>query len=171
MTAAVWPSRDAIFVVAEPIIMTFESFRARPYLCSAGKPTIGYGTTRYPSGVKVTLADKPCSETEGRVYLRYSMGRVLADLQKPGMVTRSPTVKQAAALLSLAYNCGVGAHDGVKGDIADSTLLARFNSGEIQACADQFLLWNKARVGGVLQSVSGLTNRRRAERLLFLAPA
>jgi lysozyme len=171
MTAALWPSRDAIFVVAEPIIMLFESFRGRAYLCSAAKPTIGYGSTRYANGVKVTLADKQCSEAEARVLLRYSMGRVLADLQKPGLVTRSPTAKQSAALLSLAYNCGVGLHDGIKGDVADSTLLALFNSGEIPAAADQFLLWNKARVGGAMRSIPGLTNRRQAERLLFLAPA
>ena len=36
-------------------IKGFEGFRNKPYLCSAGVPTIGYGTTLYPDGVKVSL--------------------------------------------------------------------------------------------------------------------
>jgi lysozyme len=96
------------------------------------------------------------------------MGRVLAGLQMPGIITRPPTVHQAAALLCLAYNVGVGAHDGVKGDLADSTLLARFNAGNFTGAADQFLVWNKARVGGKLVVLPGLDTRRHVERDLFL---
>jgi lysozyme len=169
-TPVVWPGRADIFALAEPIIMEFEGFRSKPYLCPAGVPTIGYGTTKYPDGRKVTLADKPCAEVEARVYLEFSMRRVLGDLQASKAVARSPTVHQAAALLSLAYNVGVGAHDGVKGDLADSTLLARFNADDIQGAAAQFLVWNKARVNGVLTALSGLTKRRAAERALFETP-
>jgi GH24 family phage-related lysozyme (muramidase) len=134
------------------------------------KPTIGYGTTRYPDGRKVSLSDHPCSRIEAKVYLEYAMRRVLEGLQGSGAVTRPPTLHQAAALESLAYNIGVGVHDGIKGDLADSTLLARFNAGDIAGAADQFLVWNKAHVNGNLVAIDGLTRRREAERRLFLTP-
>lgn len=166
-----WPDRAAIFAVAEPLIARFEHFEPKPYLCPAGVPTIGYGSTRYPDGRKVTLADQPCSEAEARVYLEYAMRRVLADLQACGAITRAPTVNQAAALLSLAYNVGVGVHDGRKGDLADSSLLECFDRGDLAGTAFHFLDWNKARVDGVLQPLAGLTTRRQAERDLFLQAA
>lgn len=165
---AAWPPQASIFLLAEPLIVRFEGFRAKPYLCSAGKATIGYGTTRYPNGWPVGLLDKPCTEAEARTYLEYSMGRVLAGLQTPGIITRSPTVHQAAALVSLAYNIGVGAHDGKKGDLADSTLLARFNAGSVVAAADQFLVWNKEHVAVKVVASTGLSTRRRIERDVFL---
>lgn len=170
MPSTVWPPALNIFSLAEPQIKHFEGFRSRPYLCPAGKATIGYGTTRYPNGWPVGLFDKPCTQEEATAYLKSSMGRVLAALQRPGIVTRPPTVHQAAALVCLAYNVGVGAHDGKKGDLADSTLLEFFNAGEVAAAADQFLVWNKARESGVLRVSGGLTSRRHIEREIFLAP-
>jgi lysozyme len=167
----IWPDRAAIFAVAEPLIMRFEEFRPKPYLCPAGKPTIGYGCLKYPDGRKVTLADLPCSETEARVYMEFAMRRVLADLQACGAVTRSPAVNQAGAFLSLAYNLGVGVHDGRKGDLADSTLLECFDRGDLAGAAVHFLDWNKAHVDGILQILPGLTTRRKAERDLFLKAA
>lgn len=166
----IWPERAAIFAVAEPRIIGFEGFRAAPYLCPAGVPTIGYGSTRYPDGRKVTLADKSCSLIEARTYLEFSMRRVLSDLQNSGAVTRPPGINQAGAFLVLAYNVGVGAHDGIKGDLADSTLLAEFNAGNLQAAADQFLAWDRGHVNGALQVIPGLLTRRQAERVLFLTP-
>ena len=112
--------------------------------------------------------DKPCTEQEARGYLKFSMHRVLAELQRPGNVRRSPTLHQAAALLILAYNVGVGAHDGIKGDLADSTLLDLFNRGDISGAAQQFLAWNKTHVDGRLVALDGLTARRRSEQKLFL---
>jgi lysozyme len=166
-----WPDRVAIFAVAEPLIMHFEEFRSRPYLCAAGRPTIGYGSTKYPDGRKVTLADQPCSDSEARVYLEFSMRRVLQDLETDGAVTRAPDINQASAFLSLGYNIGVGAHDGRKGDLADSTLLECFNRGDISGAAHHFLDWNKARENGILQQLPGLTNRRKIEQALFLKAA
>jgi lysozyme len=170
MTAVTWPDRAKVFALGESIIKEFEGFRAKPYPCSAGKPTIGYGSTRYPDGRKVTLADKACSEPEAIVYLEYAMRRVYQDMQACGAVTRPPNLNQAAALLSLAYNIGVGAHDGIKGDLADSTLLQRFNAGDLAGAGVAFLSWNKARKVGILQPVAGLTSRRERERALFLKP-
>lgn len=165
--SVIWPNQAGAFALAQPIIMEFEGFRSKPYLCPADVPTIGYGSTRYPDGRRVTLADKPCSEAEARVWLEHSMRRVWADMQRTGAIKRSPTIHQAAAFLSLAYNIGVGCHDGVKGDFADSTLLDCFNRGDLAGAERQFVAWNKARVGGILQAMRGLTNRRMREQRLF----
>jgi GH24 family phage-related lysozyme (muramidase) len=67
---------------------------------------------------------------------------------------------QLSAVISFVYNVGIGAYH-------DSTLLKLLNQGDVQDAADQFMKWNKA--GG--QPLKGLTNRRSAERDLFLKPA
>ena len=51
------------------LIKHFESFRAKPYLCSASVATIGYGSTKYTNGRKVTLQDKPISEKQATALL------------------------------------------------------------------------------------------------------
>lgn len=157
-----------VLAVAKPLIKEFESYSATPYKCPAGKWTIGWGTTMYPSGKVVLATDYPngIPEDFANVCLVSAMMRVRASL--PPLLTHSPTVNQSAALLSLAYNIGVGVHDGVKGDLADSTLLDRLNAGDVAGAADQFLVWNKAHVDGVLTALAGLTRRREAERTLFL---
>lgn len=166
-----WPAAGSVILLAEPIIKNAEGFSAKPYLCPAGKPTIGWGTTRYPDGRPVTMGDKPVQEIEAEVFLQASCKRVILDLQRPGIITRSPTVNQAAAFLSLAYNIGVGAHDGIKGDLADSTLLERFNAGDLAGAEAHFMDWNKAHVKGVLTTLPGLIRRREKEQKLFRSAA
>ncbi len=161
-----WPADLDVFALAKPLIKNAEGYSPKPYLCPAGKATIGWGSTRYPNGRRVTMADSEIDKSWAEVCLTSAMVRVSDDLKK--VIKRVPTANQAAALLSLAYNVGVGAQDGVKGDLADSTLLAKFEAGDDQAAADEFPKWNKARVSGVLQPLAGLTKRRNAERELFL---
>lgn len=165
--AVIFPSAVA-FILAKPVIKHAEDFRSKPYLCPAKKWTIGWGTTYYPDGKAVTEHDPDCTQAQAENWLTYSMIRVEARL-KPLILTR-PTAHQWAALLSLAYNIGVGTHDGIKGDLADSTLLEKLNTGDTQGAADQFLVWNKAHVDGKLTALAGLTLRRDTERHLFLTP-
>lgn len=73
------------------------------------------------------------------------------------------TQNQFDALVSFTYNLGVGA-------IAGSGLLAKFNAGDVNGAADEFLKWCKARVNGELVTVQGLLNRRKRERAVFLKP-
>ena len=47
----------------------FEGYRAKPYLCPAGVATIGYGSTYYSDGRKVTLEDAPMDEPTARALL------------------------------------------------------------------------------------------------------
>ena len=166
----IWPNRDAVIAAATPLIQAAEGFRPRPYICPAGKPTIGFGTTRYPTGKNVSTTDPVCTYNQAVAWMTAAMGRVLVELEQPNLILVTVTANQMAALLSLAYNVGVGAHDGKTGDLADSTLIAKLNRGDVQGAADQFLVWNKAHVHGVLQALDGLTTRRRAERTLFLQP-
>ena len=58
------------------IIKRWEGFRPKPYLCPAGIPTIGYGTTVYPNGRKVTLQDKAITEQVADQYLRIYIQRL-----------------------------------------------------------------------------------------------
>ncbi|MBX3637244.1 MAG: lysozyme [Rubrivivax sp.] len=69
--------------------------------------------------------------------------------------------RQFGALVSFAFNVGLG-------NLGQSTLLRRLNAGDVIGAAEQFLVWNKGRVRGVLTELPGLTRRRRAERALFL---
>lgn len=76
-------------------------------------------------------------------------------------LTVNVNVCQYVALLSFTYNLGRAAFQ-------RSTLRMKLNRGNYEGAADEFLKWNKARINGVLKPVKGLTNRRFAERELFL---
>jgi lysozyme len=71
------------------------------------------------------------------------------------------TQSQFDALVSLTFNIGGG-------EFAKSTLLGNLNSGDLAGAAEQFPVWNKVRVDGVLQVSEGLVIRRAEERCTFL---
>jgi lysozyme len=56
------------------LICMFEGFSAKPYLCSAKVPTIGYGNCYYLNGRRVSLLDKPITELEA-----FEMFKTIAD--------------------------------------------------------------------------------------------
>lgn len=58
---------------AVEIIKYFEGFRAKPYYCSAGVPTIGYGTTIYPTGEKVKITDKAINGLIATEILKWTL--------------------------------------------------------------------------------------------------
>ena len=133
----------------------FEGFSAKPYLCSAKVPTIGYGSTYYLNGRRVTLLDKPITELEA-----FEMFKAIADKfadKVSKLVTAPVDQNQFNALVSLAYNIGPA-------NFAKSTLLRKvnFNHNDPSIRAE-FLKWNKA--GG--QVLKGLTIRRTAEADLY----
>lgn len=135
----------------------FEGFVAHPYLCPACVPTIGYGCTRYPDGVKVTLQDKPITEERAVELLRVMLQRF-----QDGVLASCPAIKSPALLAActdLAYNIGLNA-------FGSSTLRKVINDGgDNAAISAQFRRWNKA--GGAV--LAGLTKRREAEIALFSA--
>lgn len=134
---------------------SFEGFKTHPYLDSVGVPTIGYGTTYYLDGTKVTMHDPDVTEDQACHLLLAKLGTFSDQVVK--MVSVPINQNQLDALTDFAYNVGPGA-------LHSSTLLKLLNAGDVSGAADQFLVWNKA--GGV--AVAGLTRRREAERSLFL---
>jgi len=162
-----------ILRITLPLLKQAESFRSKPYLCPAGKWTIGYGTTFYPASVPgvggqaVKQTDSVCTEPQATGWLMSTMSHMLDSILK--LLTHAPTATQGAALLSLCYNIGVGCHDGKKGDFADSDLLSAFNAGDMRKAASEFLLWNKITVNGQHVVDKGLTARRQREHDLFLS--
>jgi len=137
------------------LICMFEGFSAKPYLCSAKVPTIGYGNCYYLNGKKVTLLDKPITELEA-----FEMFKAIADKfadKVSKLVTAPVDQNQFNALVSLCYNIGPA-------NFAKSTLLKKvnFNHNDPSIRAE-FLKWNKA--GG--QVLKGLTIRRTAEADLY----
>lgn len=170
-----WPDPLIVHALTKPTIKFWEKFAARPYLCPAQKWTIAWGCTRYPSGKAVQSSDYPMGIQPdfGEVCLTAAISCIETEFCegfgpiKGALIKRDPTAHQLAALISLAFNVGVGCHDGVRGDLADSTLLQKYNAGDLAGAAEQFQVWNKAHVDGVLTVLNGLTNRRLAEEALF----
>jgi len=143
---------------ALPLIMEKEGFRSTPYKCSANHWTIGYGTLM----VDMPKGTKSITEPEARKRLRARVERDWKQLR--GAVDVELNVNQAAALLSLVYNIGIGAFSG-------STLRRKLNAGDYTGAAKEFMKWNKETVKGKKVRSQGLENRRLVERDLFLTPA
>lgn len=156
-----WPDNIAVLTIALPLVKHFEGCRLIPYRDSAGIPTIGYGTICYPTGKAVTMNDEAIRQDKADFLLSYEMG-VKAKAIAP-MLQRPASLHQAAAMLSLTYNIGTGG-------FRSSTVLRKFNAGDIQGAADAFLMWDKATVDGQKVVIDGLHNRRVGERAVFLTP-
>ena len=139
------------------LITKFEGFSAKPYLCSARIPTIGFGNCYYTNGKKVTLLDKPITETEAFEMFKEIADRFADKVNK--LVTYPINQNQFNSLVSICYNIGVSAFQ-------LSTLLKMVNeNAKNPKIKDQFLRWNKA--GGKV--VRGLTLRRNEEAFIYFS--
>jgi lysozyme len=133
------------------LCLRFEGLYLRPYLCPAGVPTIGCGSTRYLDGTAVTLTDPPITREHAMHLLRE---RLLRDFL-PGVLRLAGAIDtpgRLAALTDLAYNIGLG-------NLRASTLLRVVRAGKWDEAPAQFRRWNKG--GG--RVLAGLTKRREAE--------
>ena len=137
------------------LIKGFEGFSPVAYRDMANIWTIGYGTIR---GVK---EGDTTTKEEAEFRLRAELIEYENDVNK--LICVSLNQNQFDSLVCLTYNIG-GAN------LRKSTLLKLLNAGNYLGAADQFLVWNKARLGGKLVPIKGLAKRREAERRLFLAP-
>lgn len=151
-------------------IKSFESLQLKPYFCPAGVPTIGYGTTHYPNGLRVKLYDPAITHEQAEAFFNADIERFEHDVMS--LVTVPMTQGEFDALVSFAYNAGSDIDDDkIAEGLGDSTLLRLFNAGDKQGAADEFLKWNKGRVKGKRVELAGLTRRRNAERSMFLGVA
>jgi lysozyme len=134
------------------LITSFEGFSAKPYLDSAGIPTIGYGNTYYPGGKKVTMKDPAITKEKGLELF----AAVLPTYEKivNSKVKVPLTQNQFDALVSHTYN--TGGSDGLF-----SLINRRATDSEIK---DWFTKRYITAGGKVL---NGLIRRRKAEADLF----
>jgi len=138
------------------LIKKWEGLRLSSYLCAAGVPTIGYGSTRYPNGKKVMLGEKLTGEKEATQLLLSTLAPYEAAVNK-----HLPNLNQCQfdALVAFSYNVGTGA-------LIKSTLLKRAKANPNDpSILDEFLKWNKA----MGKALTGLTNRRREEANLYFS--
>jgi lysozyme len=138
---------------AAALLHHFEGCKLTAYKCPAGIWTIGWGNTFYEDGVPVAPGDK-ITQARANELFQLVLAKFEAAVEKaaPGAPAH-----QFGALVSFAYNVGIGAMEG-------STLLRLHKAGNFAGAAEQFLRWDKAGV----KVLKGLQRRRAAERLLYL---
>ena len=131
------------------LIMNFEHYRSEPYLCPAGKWTIGYGHT---AGVTPIMAPVTMQKAIELLYedLEPCEKAIYANIKTPLVQS------QFDALCSFIFNVGVG-------NFRKSTLLKLINNGEMEEASCEFGKWVHCN-GKVL---NGLVIRRESERILF----
>lgn len=162
-----------------------EGVRYRPYLCPAHIWTIGIGSVLYHEQIRLPVAHTPqhlAMPPHERPMLRkhfplrpehdrqWSKEEVYAlfaqDLRRfeEGVPRLCPAAvgdqNHFDALVSFSFNVGLG-------NLQSSTLRMKYNRGDYEGAADQFLVWNKG--GG--RVLPGLVTRRKDERALFLGQA
>jgi lysozyme len=138
--------------LAASLCRQFEGFRSKPYLCPAGIPTIGYGSTYYSNGQKVTLNDHPMSQEDANALL-------MAELQHtylPGALRNCPILatdeRKCNAVVDFCYNLGIGR-------LQTSTLKRKINAQDWEGAKEELMKWSKG--GGKV--LPGLLKRRQAE--------
>ena len=135
------------------LIKICEGVELTAYICPAGVWTIGYGHTKgVKAGMKITLQE--------------AEDLLVRDLKifEDGVTRYTKSVKltsnQFSALVSFAFNLGLGA---LKGSTLLKRVLANPNDPDIER---QFKKWVYA--GG--RVLTGLIKRRAAESKLYFAP-
>jgi lysozyme len=145
------------------LIKDFEKLSLKPYLCSAGVPTIGWGNTFYPNGKKVTMKDPAITEQRAEEIFKWVLSLFENDVNS--LVKVPLKQHQFDALVSFAYNVGsdIDADDIPEG-LGDSKLLRMINTDPNKPGIEtEFLKWCNA--GG--KKMKGLLRRRMIEATLY----
>ncbi|MBH2686523.1 lysozyme [Serratia ureilytica] len=134
-------------------IKGFESLelKAYPDPGTGGKPwTIGWGHTKgVKPGDRITLEQAEAF---------FSEDLAVFELTVNSSIKRAVTQNQFDAMVSLAFNIGGP-------NFAQSTLVKKFNIGDMQGAAAEFPKWRNS-AGKVMP---GLVKRRAEEREMFLS--
>jgi len=136
------------------LITKSEGLRLKPYICPAGKRTVGYGTTR-PLGRPIILTSFTITKKQALEYLEYDVKNIDDIIN-----ALCPPISQGLfdALVDFCYNFGAG-------KLASSTLLRNIkDNASLTEIADEFRKWVHG--GGVV--LEGLVIRRENEIKLFL---
>jgi len=127
------------------LIKEFEGCRLTVYLDPIGIPTVGYGHTK---GITKAMVGKKISQALADQYLREDLETAENAVEKLGIDFNT---NQASALVSFAFNCGVG-----------NLKKLCTNRNKVQI-GNALMLYTKA--GGV--ELAGLVRRRKAEKTLY----
>lgn len=151
------PQPPAWLAPSLKIIREFEGCSLEAYKCPAGVPTIGWGTTRLKNA-PVRMGDKISQEMADEL-----LQDEVENLFGPGVLQLVPLAKtwksnQLAALISFAYNVGLGAFE-------ESTLRKRLLAGEDPCTVVKQELPRWVHAGEAV--LAGLERRRNAEIALF----
>lgn len=133
------------------LIKQFEGCKLQSYLCPAGVPTIGYGST---NGVTMGMT---ITEEEAESLLRVDLEKFEKQLNSLNLKINE---NQFSALVSFIYNLGFGS-------FLTSTLRRRIMTNPNEpSIRDEFNKW--VRGGGKV--LPGLVKRRAAESELYFKP-
>jgi lysozyme len=138
------------------LIKKFEGCKLVAYQCSAKVWTIGFGSTFYENGAKVQIGDT-ITQYRAESLLLITANKFATEVKK--LVKSNLNDKQMAALISFAFNLGMGA-------LQKSTLLKLVNSNPSSPqIRNEFMKWINA--GG--KPLNGLIRRRKAEADLYFS--
>lgn len=137
------------------LIERSEGLQLTAYQCPAGIWTIGYGHTRGVHPGMVMSQEQALQALQDDLLTAEGTVESAVD-------DAATTDNQFAAMVSLCYNIGAA-------NFRSSTVLRDHRAGSYPAAGEAFLSWNKATIGGVLKPLPGLTNRRIAERALYMS--
>jgi lysozyme len=138
------------------LIKKFEGCKLVAYQCSAKIWTIGFGSTFYENGSKVQPGDT-ITQHRAESLLLITANKFAVEVRK--LVKSNLNDKQMAALISFAFNLGIGA-------LNKSTLLKLVNSNPSSPqIRNEFMKWINA--GG--KPLNGLIRRRKAEADLYFS--
>ena len=135
----------------------WEGLKTKAYKDSGGVWTIGYGHTAM-AGEPKPRAGMVITAAEAESILLKDLTQYEAAVES--LVKVELNDNQFAALVSFAFNVGIGA-------FKNSTLLKKLNQGDFNAVPTELMKWTKA--GG--KKLQGLVNRRQAEGYLWMEGA
>lgn len=137
------------------LIKSFEGLKLNAYLCSAGVPTIGYGSTYYEDGSKVKLG-----QSITKIEAEQLLTNTLKEFESNTLALLNGVKvnqNQFDALVSFAFNLGTGS-------LAKSTLLKKVKvNPNDPTITQEFTKWVMG--GGV--RLTGLVRRRKKEAELY----
>lgn len=148
--------RVAALALATALAIPAEGLRQYAYYDPPGILTVCYGHT----GADVR-ANRHYSLSECNGLLTADMQKAVDQVEACAPGLPDPVL---AAFADAAYNLGPT----VACDRQRSTAARYLHSGDLIKACGELPKWNKARVGGVLVPLPGLTKRREAERELCL---
>lgn len=139
---------DPVAIAAARLTEPSEGLFLRPYLCPAGVPSIGFGSTHYEDGTRVTLRDPQITKRRARQLMRHELQTVC----RPAVDDLCPgadTPERKAVLVDFVYNLG-------RSRLAASTLRRRVNARGWAGARRELLRW----VYGGGKKLRGLVIRR-----------